>query len=400
MVRGGMSIQDKIDQLILPDQRESPLSMTMSYNDKLNKIGPRKLLACDGGGIRGIISIEILARVESELRKSSGNPKLVLADYFDYVAGTSTGAIIATLVALGYSVDEIRDFYLRSGAEMFQKARLWERFRTKFESDKLSEMLRDVAGEDTTFGSDKLRTLLMMVLRNATTDSPWPLSNNPAAKYNDITHPGCNLKLPLWQLVRASTAAPTYFPPEVIHVDHDFIFVDGGVTMYNNPAFQLFLMATSEPYRLLWPTGEEKMLLISVGTGASANANSNLSPEEMNLIYNAATIPSALMAAALHEQDFLCRIFGKCLAGDLLDSEVGTVIGQGVPNVPKLFTYARYNAELSREGLDALGLKHINPVHVQQMDSVDHIGEMQEVGRALGQQKVKSEHFAGFPVAS
>jgi hypothetical protein len=48
----------------------------MSYRDKLDKIGPRKLLACDGGGgIRGIISIEILTRVESELRKSSGNPK-------------------------------------------------------------------------------------------------------------------------------------------------------------------------------------------------------------------------------------------------------------------------------------------------------------------------------------
>ena len=64
----------------------------------------------------------------------------------------------------------------------------------------------------------------------------------------------------------------------------------------------------------------------------------------MNLLYNAGTIPSALMAAALHEQDFLCRIFGKCLAGELLDREIGTVIGQGIPNVPKLFTYARYNA--------------------------------------------------------
>jgi hypothetical protein len=372
----------------------------MSYRDKLDKIGPRKLLACDGGGIRGIISIEILALIESELRKSGGNPKLVLADYFDYVAGTSTGAIVATLIALGYTADEIRDFYLRSGAEMFHKARLWERFRTKFESDNLSEMLRDVIGEDTTLGSEKLRTLLMMVLRNATTDSPWPLTNNPAAKYNDVTRPGCNLKLRLWQLVRASTAAPTYFPPEVIHVDHDFIFVDGGVTMYNNPAFQLFLMAASEPYRLLWPTGEEKMLLVSVGTGASANANSNLSPEEMNLIYNAATIPSALMAAALHEQDFLCRIFGECLTGDLLDREVGTVIGQRIPNVPKLFTYVRYNAELSREGLDALGLEHINPVHVQQMDSVDHIAEMQEVGQTLAQRKVKAEHFAGFPATS
>jgi len=142
------------------------------------------------------------------------------------------------------------------------------------------------------------------------------------------------------------------------------------------------------------------MLLISIGTGASANANSNLSPEEMNLIYNAGTILSALMAAALHQQDFLCRIFGKCVAGVLLDREVGTVIAQGIPNVPKLFTYARYNAELSREGLDALGLGHINPVHVQQMDSVDHIGEMQEVGQTLAQQKVKAEHFAGFPATS
>ena len=374
--------------------------MRMSYRDKLDKSGPRKLLACDGGGIRGIISIEVLARIESELRKSSGNPKLVLADYFDYVGGTSTGAIIATLIALGYSIDETRDFYLRSGTEMFHKARLWERFRTKFEDDKLSQMLRDVIGADTTLGSEKLRTLLMMVMRNATTDSPWPLSNNPKAKYNDAARADCNLKLPLWQLVRASTAAPTYFPPEVVRVGRDFVFVDGAVTMYNNPAFQLFLMATSEPYRLLWPTGEDKMLLISVGTGASANANNNLSPEEMNLLYNAGTIPSALMAAALHEQDFLCRIFGKCLAGDLLDREIGNVIGQGIPNVPKLFTYGRYNIELSREGLDALGLEHINAQHVQQIDSVDHVSEMQEVGRTLALQKVKDEHFTAFPPAS
>ena len=142
------------------------------------------------------------------------------------------------------------------------------------------------------------------------------------------------------------------------------------------------------------------MLLISVGTGASANANNNLSPEEMNLLYNAGTIPSALMAVALHEQDFLCRIFGKCLAGDLLDREIGNVIGQGIPNVPTLFTYARYNIELSREGLDALGLKHINAQHVQQIDSVDHVSEMQEVGRTLALQKVKTEHFTAFPPAS
>jgi uncharacterized protein len=371
----------------------------MSYHDKLqkNKV-QRKLLACDGGGIRGIISIEILAQIEDELRKSNEKPELVLADYFDYVAGTSTGAIIATLIAIGYSTDKIRDFYIKSGAEMFEKARLWERFRTKFRDDKLTAMLKDVIGEETVFASEKLQTLLMIVLRNATTDSPWPLSNNPNAKFNLPGTPGRNTDLALWQLIRASTAAPTYFPPETIKVGpNEFIFVDGGVTMYNDPAFQLFLMATTEPYRLCWPTGEGKMLLVSVGTGASPDANANLSPEEMNLLYNASTVPGALMSAALHDQDFLCRILGKCLVGEVLDAEVGTVIGQGIPDVPKLFTYARYNADLSREGLKALGLTSINPAHVQQMDSVEYIGEMQQVGKAVAKQNVSAAHFAGFP---
>ena len=63
-----------------------------------------------------------------------------------------------------------------------------------------------------TLGDDGLRTLLMMVLRNHTTDSPWPVSNNPGGRYNQrVRDDGtprldCNLDLPLWQLVRASTA--------------------------------------------------------------------------------------------------------------------------------------------------------------------------------------------------
>src|SRR5437762_9522247 len=105
-------------------------STTMSYRDKLNKIGSRKLLACDGGGIRGFISIEILAGIESELRKSSGNSRLVLADYFDYVAGTSTGAIIATFISLGHSACEIWDFYLLSCSVLFHKVSSLERICT------------------------------------------------------------------------------------------------------------------------------------------------------------------------------------------------------------------------------------------------------------------------------
>ena len=369
----------------------------MSYRDRINADGPKKILALDGGGIRGMITVEILAGIEEMLRNALGREDFVLADYFDYVAGTSTGAIIATCVSLGMPVAKIREFYINSGKEMFDKAFILKRFRYKYEDEKLSDMLREVVGGDTTFGSDKLKTLLLIVMRNATTDSPWPLSNNPRAKYNDSNRKDCNLNLPLWQLVRASTAAPVYFPPEVVKLDRrEFIFVDGGVTTYNNPAFMAFLMATLEPYNMQWPTGEDKMLIVSVGTGTSAKANEDLGPDEMNLFYNAASIPSALMFAALNEQDFLCRAFGKCLSGDIMDREVGSMIGKKGPLPEKLFTYMRYNAELTAEGLAALGLADINPQNVQKLDSVEHITDLQRIGRAVAETKLDIEHFRSF----
>jgi hypothetical protein len=284
---------------------------------------------------------------------------------------------------------------------MFDKASILNRFRYKFGSDRLPQLMQQTFGEQTTFGDEALKTLLMVVLRNATTDSPWPLSNNPDAKYNDPTRSDCNLNFPLWQLVRASTAAPTYFPPQVIKFGEDSrVFVDGGVTMYNNPAFQLFLMATLGAYRLGWPTGENNMLLVSVGTGTAAKADDTLRPDEMNLLYNAKSIPAALMSAALNEQDLLCRAFGRCRHGAEIDREVGDLIEPDRgdrPGLPgnRLFTYLRYNADLSKEGLDALGLAKIQPEDVQKMDSYDHIDGLQEVGQAVARD-VNRSHFDGF----
>jgi len=375
----------------------------MALKERIQAPGPKKVLALDGGGIRGILTIEILAAIEEMLRTEMGRGgNFVLADYFDLVAGTSTGAIIAACIALGMSADNIRQFYIDSGKEMFDKASFMRRFRYKYEDDKLARKLREVINggpnkPDATLGCDRVKTLLMMVMRNATTDSPWPIWNNPDAKYNKVDRDDCNLRLPLWQLVRASTAAPVYFPPEVISIGvRDFIFVDGGITTYNNPAFQAFLMATVEPYKLHWPTGEDKMLVVSIGTGTSPDANLNLNPSEMNLIYNAASLPSALMFAALNEQDFLCRVFGKCLKGDALDREVGNMIGKDGPAKPKLFTYMRYNAELSREGLDSLGLKEIKPENVQKLDSIEHIADLRRIGKAVAEKALSAGDFRGF----
>ena len=379
----------------------------MPATDLVKKNPPYKLLALDGGGIRGVMTLEVLREIEQLLQQELGRDNsFVLADYFDYVAGTSTGAIIATFLSLGWRVADILKFYVDAGPAMFDKAALLRRFRYKFEDEKIAALLQQQLGAETTLGSPNLRILLMLVMRNATTDSPWPISNNPRAKYNDPRRPDNNCNLPLWQLVRAGTAAPTYFPPETIEVGtHRFVFVDGGVTMYNNPAFQLFLMATLEPYNLCWEAGEDKMLIVSVGTGTSPKANAGLAPGEMNVMYNASSIPAALMFAASNEQDFLCRVFGRTRCGDSLDRELGDLIAPAAPLpsgrlpgpvAPKLFTYMRYNAELTRTGLDALGLRHIVPEHVQQMDSTSHIAELREVGQAVASQKVRKAHFGGF----
>ncbi|GAB1545196.1 hypothetical protein NUACC21_78720 [Scytonema sp. NUACC21] len=374
----------------------------MSIYEKANKkTGPYKLLALDGGGIRGMISLEVLAKIEDTLRESLGaDDKFVLADYFDYIAGTSTGAIIASALSLGMRVAQIQEFYRESGEKMFDKAFILEiqrMMRYKYGDEKLREELKKQFGEGTTFGDERLKTLLMLVMRNATTDSPWPLSNNPYAKFNDPDSPESNLKLPLWQLVRASTAAPTFFQPETIRLGNkEFVFVDGGVTPYNNPAFQLFLMATLEPYNLKWPAGEDNMLLVSVGTGTTPNIDPELKAANMNTLYNAKSIPLALMLASQTQQDFLCRIFGKCLLGDTIDQEVGNLLETKGPLESKLFTYLRYDVELTRKGLDELGgLSDLNPKDVQEMDSVKHIRELERIGKALAK-KVQPQHFAKF----
>jgi hypothetical protein len=369
----------------------------MSYRDRISSPGPKKLLALDGGGIRGVVTLEVLRRLESMLAEQLGvGDDFVLGDYFDYIAGTSTGAVIAAGLAKGLRVDEILDLYRTRSEEMFDHASLRRRYHYRYGSLRLRDLLQGILGKDTTLGSEDLKTLLLIVMRNATTDSPWPLSNNPYALFNDPSRADNNLNIPLWQLVRASTAAPTYFPPEVVRLgERDFVFVDGAVTMYNNPAFQLFLMATLDAYRLCWPATESDLLLVSVGTGTSPKANDNLRPDAMNLIFNANSVPAALMYAALNEQDLLCRVFGRCRHGAPIDMEVGDLMnGQGLLE-NRLFSYVRYNPDLSRRGLNDLGLDDVVPDAVQRIDSIEHVNDLCRVGQAAGRD-VAAEHFAGF----
>ncbi len=366
----------------------------MTLTERIDAPGPKRILSLDGGGIRGVISLRILRRVESLLRDATHNPRLRLSEWFDFIGGTSTGAIIAACLSLGMEAAQIEDFYQSCAREMFRRASLVERLWYRYEKDRLSAKLREILGAETMLGSDKISTLLLLMMRNATTESTWALSNNPRALYNDPARTNCNLRLPLWQLVRASTAAPSCFPAESIRVGpRPFLFQDGGVTPFNNPAFQMFLMATACPYRVGWTAAPESLLVVSVGAGSTPSVNPNLSVFDLDLASTASAVPQALIAGMQMHADMLCRLFGACLFGLPLDREAGALIGAAAPGGRKLFNYARYDAALSAETLLGLGLGHIRADRIRALDSCDSVAALAEVGHAIADSQVRLSHL-------
>lgn len=366
----------------------------MSYVNREPNDGPKKMLSIDGGGLRGMISLQILAKIEKLLRDHRGNQQLVLADEFDYIAGTSTGAIIAAGLALGKTVAELEQLYLTLGPSVFKKQLNPKVFWSLYRDGPLADALKDAFGADTTFGDARLKTLLLCVLHNASTDSPWPLSNCSKAKYNQ-PGPGSNLNIPLWQVVRASTAAPVFFRSETIPFDGgNFEFKDGGVTAYNNPAFIQYVMATTPEYRLGWTPGVDNLLLISVGTGSARAANPDPKWWKGHLVGNARLALNYLMNSGSVEQDRLCRLFGHCVFGESLDSEVDAFRGPDRAHHAG-FTYARYDADLSQDWLNDNRFEHLKSKTIAKLDSVKSMDDLQSIGKKVAT-SVNIDHFAGF----
>ncbi len=374
--------------------------------DRYKTPRPRRMLALDGGGIRGILALQVLVEIEDRLKAHyKAGDGFRLSQFFDYVAGTSTGAILAAGLARGMTARELLTFYESFGKDVFAKRPWYERWKSLYGDGALQKKLKEVFGAKTDLTPAGLETLLLVVTRNTTTDSAWPVSSNPAAKYNALDREDCNLRLPLWELVRASTAAPVFFPPEVVKLGpREYVFVDGGTTSYNNPAFILYRMATSPAYRLEWPSGEERLLLVSLGTGSAPVTGTDADDPERNIASNAVGTLSALMSQAAFDQDLACRTVGRCVFGRKLDREVEDLVPKDAGGVPiplserlgRAFLYARYDVELTDEGMKELGIAGIDPTALRKLDSIDHIDGLVRVGQALAK-KFKLEHLGGFP---
>ena len=142
--------------------------------------------------------------------------------------------------------------------------------RQNFPPAPLQDALDRVLGADTTLDSDKIKTGLMIMTKRLDTGSPWPLHNCDRARVRRK-----NAALRLTQIVRASTAAPTYCAPagkvaifrRATAPWSTPLLSTGASSPFNDPALQLLMLAALRGHGFRWPTGKDKLLIVSVGTG-------------------------------------------------------------------------------------------------------------------------------------
>jgi hypothetical protein len=252
-------------------------------------------------------------------------------------------------------------------------------------------------GSPALLGTERLRTLLLIVMRNATQGSAWPVTNNPRAKFNrrwnddGTTFEQCNLNLPLWQLIRASTAAPWFFPPEQVRLGPSvFSFVDGAVTAFNNPALIAALTATLPAYRLEWPAGAHRLTLVSIGTsGTRARVRARIHPLLARLS-TLSSVPKGLLRDVSDQQDAMCRVLGECVFGPVLDQELGDLQPSGLlAPAEKKFRYVRYDRVFTAEEITAMEQRFGG----FSLDNLKLMDLLQEAGRAYAEASVQPAHF-------
>lgn len=254
-----------------------------------------KILTLDGGGIRGILAAQLLTHIAAVIHKQTGKP---LHEYFDLIAGTSTGSILASGLAVGKSSEELVQLYLKNGRRIFPYSGVrsyWSPKRwglmlqhglsaPKFSHRGLMEVLKEQ------FGQRRLNELgdrppKLMIPAHDTTARRAIFFNN--------WEPGPLSETRLWEAALCSASAPTFFPSYPIKIDGEIhSIVDGGVGA-NNPSTCAIVAALNLGYPL------KDIRLLSIGTGASTKSYPYKDTRHWGLSQWAQRITDVLMNAPM-----------------------------------------------------------------------------------------------------
>lgn len=372
--------------------------MTTSVRDeRLFGTGPKHILCLDGGGIRGIVTVGMLEKVEEHLRArqpADRQASFRLSDHYNLIVGTSTGSIIATLLAMGKSVAEVRDYYTMLGPKVFGRSRLFGQIVwSKFDHAAFEKLLEETLA-DRTLASADLKTGLLITCKRVDTGSAWIQGNNERAAFWKFDRDRL-----LRDLVRASTAAPSYFKPVLIHVGNgeEGLFLDGAMSGLNNPSVAAFLYATADEYGLKWPVGEAELSMLSLGTGF-------LRPETEAKRFDrrlAARKALITLQGLIYETQMtaisLMQAFSNPQTPFIINGEVKgfekTLIGGKA-----LLRFQRFDPPLSRAKLESeLGFK-VSKGQEKQIQRMDdggkkNIDRLLAIGRAQGERILASHVF-------
>ena len=369
-----------------------------NLHDHLAVSGTKRILALDGGGIRGAMSLGILKHIEDLLKeryKDIISPiDFRLHHYYDLIGGTSTGAIIAAALAIGMSVDEITEKYKELGNDIFNKGgwldKLHDLWKSRYSVKPIKKHL-DNFFKDIKIGDDRVKTGLAIVTKRLDSFSTWPLINNPRAKYFERNN------FYLKDYVRASAAAPTYFIPEVIKdvgTEKEYLFVDGGFSLMNNPSLQLFMIATFKGYNLNWKTGKNNMMFTSVGTGRRPR-NLNIEKyKDPNNLQLAKIIADVFMGDSSEFIETMMQSMSSSLTARVIDRDLGDLKDDLIGGNEQ-FTYNRYNVFFETGQMKALGFDYDDERldELSEMDNANNTNVLIDIGLAAGKRDVQPEHF-------
>lgn len=373
----------------------------------LDPAPPKRILALDGGGVRGILTLGYLEHIEDLLRARYGNdPNFRLCEYFDLIGGTSTGAILASGLALGKSVAELKTLYRDLAAKTFKRPFTRRGiFAAKFPSAPLQKALDDTF-HSVKLGDPEVRTGLSIISKRYDTGSPWVIHNHPNSRYFDPKPPSKafpNKLFKLAQIVRASTAAPHYFEPEYIQVADSMggAFVDGGMSPHNNPALQLLMLVTLKGYAWKWATGADNLLLVSLGTGYadfSASADDALGMAAGEMAFR--SLLSLMNDCSWHVQIML-QWMSRSPTKSHIDREIGDLKGDTLGG-QELLTYLRYNVQFDAKWIsDMLKMKMDEDelAGLAAMDDPGNLDQLADLGAKAAAMQIRPEHFSdGFDI--
>lgn len=336
-----------------------------------------------------MVTVGFLEELERLLARRSRREEFRLNHYFDLVGGTSVGSLLAAGVSLGMTAAELREVFESSVFRAFGRRRV-QRWESLFDPKPLKQELQRVFGE-CQLDDPSLSSGLCVVAKRADTQSTWLLFNHPDGSF----YPA-NRAMKLRDILYASAAAPLYFVPEIVDVGGNELgaFVDGGVSMANNPALQLFLLATLSSYPFQWQRGEDRLLLVSVGTGTWSQARKLADVTHRRVWDWAREIPSMLISDASKQAQLLLQSLSRTPTPWLIDREVGDVSGQLISDKP-LLSYLRYNAILNQEDLEHIGLAHLGDraEALRNMGDAGNARALLEIGRASAKQQMAGGHF-------